>query len=314
MKEEFQNIGEVADEIYTSTTHTPSDVALRRGNVLSDYYVQISQQEGIRAGNYFEINRESGEITIFDTNNQPINRILPPGMTILNVPGASRYSARDRRVEVDSEILTNSGEYGKAMLAHEIGHAFDEENMERYAAKAREYNEKEPKAQPRERIGMWNDYFIAEATIEITAWDEGKIVSDLLGVDSQVYDDLMECALVHRWSSIVSDFYEILDKNLPLSKKDIKQSLRRFLPFAGDRKYILLNPITQQIEQFTFKELEAIRNQAIIDRKKADVEFNRKLIRTGIETPIKSVMEQRYKDATVISSSIDVPVDSKWKN
>ncbi len=204
--------------------------------------------------------------TIELNNGRTLNEFLPKNVKFLADKEEPYYSPRQNAVHFNPELLRDHNY--KAAFAHECGHAlvknpkktnltFLETGHEiLYGARFRGLSLKE-------RLGKIHSLMQQDLENEIDAMNNGKIVADLLGVDSMVYEDLATNAMqTHYWFTILY-IGKLFEMTCPELSDDVVVDY--------------YNPFAQESQQITYGEYKDMSKKAKDENTRAAKELHRKV-------------------------------------
>jgi len=181
-------------------------------------------------------------------NGRTLNEFLPKEIKFLiDKKDPAAYSPLRKAIYFNPELLNNPNY--RAVLAHECGHALvnnaKKEHLT-YLQTGHEilYTDIFRNLPLEDRLKKIYSLMQLELDNEIDATDRGKIVADLLGVDSVAYEDMTTISLQnHFWASIfhTEKFFEETRLNL---KNDT------LIPYY--------NPFTREASQVTYREFKTL--------------------------------------------------------
>ena len=169
-----------------------------------------------------QVTSENGKrIELATTNGIVINDLLPSGYSISFSENGFCVDGNELKVPRNIETL---GQYGLLALSHEIGHTLDPENNidKKISNEARiESTQAETFEARITALTKMMNYLLKT---ECSAWDYGKTIADLLGVDMVIYEDLMDYAM--KWYLMDQlEYIAIEDEGIPDSEKDFNLTI-----------------------------------------------------------------------------------------
>jgi len=188
---------------------------------------------------------------IVSLDGQVINDYLPRGIHIW-------FSSQGPAYNLNGDILLNSeqadkfGSTERITLAHEIGHALDENypsGMSFMRRKLEAYFDKN--LTDSERTAAICFVFASRIHGELTAWENARLVSDLFGVNEDAFASEMDSSLQTYYLAGLLNLEERLRKlNLksdePISIFDINTRTMIKLNYQEFRQYIVNNKVKER--------------------------------------------------------------------
>lgn len=204
--------------------------------------------------------------TIELNSGHTLNELLPKGVKFVMDKKEPWYSPRRNIVHFNPELLSNQNY--KATFAHECGHALVKNPKKTeltYLQTGHEilYHGQFRQLPLEERLKKISSLMRLDLENELDAMNNGKIVADLLDVDSTVYEDVATNGLqAHFWFTI-----SYIGKMFELTCPDLRD----------DALVDYFNPFAQEVHQITYHEFKTMNSRAKEENAKAFAEANRKI-------------------------------------
>lgn len=208
---------------------------------------------------------ENGQVIIDLQNGATLNSYLPPDNQIL--VGEYESPKNDHRDIFIVPSKLDNPHYLSA-LAHEIGHIFNKETQNKigrhYFLNVYDSLKGSFLKKPLEhKLKALCQIFSTNMKIETEAWNSGKIVSDLLGIDEQIYEETMVDGINTHYSSSINDLYNRIIQKCP--------------EITDQTTFKLYNPHTQSSETISYQDLKTLASKAPEANKKALEDVARKI-------------------------------------
>ena len=209
---------------------------------------------------------DDGSIDVIFKDGKKLSEFLPPELEIKDTPGFNKPvlnkvfsedgKIQNMEVQINYEWLKKGGSEQIAIFAHEIGHALAIEEEIKHNKELKELIENHPSFDVIDNnVKVYMTYcFLKSASnsldVEIQAWNYGKIIASLLGIDDIQYEDIMRPQIEGVYYHIYSQAYDFI-KGLYI--KDIFNENPTFL--NSDITYPLYDLAQQSEVQVTAEKL-----------------------------------------------------------
>lgn len=209
---------------------------------------------------------DPSSFTIELNNGRTLNEFLPKGVKFFVDKDEPSYSPRRNIVYFNPELLGNPNY--EAVFAHECGHALVKNPKKTeltYLQTGHKiiYGGSFRQLSLEERVKKIYSLMQLDLENEVDAMNNGKIVADLLGVDSTVYEDMATNGLqTHFWANVI-----YLGKIFELTCPDLKDNT----------EITYYNPFAQEAQQITYEEFKTMHSKAKDENARAIRELRRKL-------------------------------------
>lgn len=195
---------------------------------------------------------------LFSSDGVNLGKDFGTTITFCDKPRSKEMSAAFSAVYLDMKYWFNKGELGAISLCHEIGHVLNPNNLHLISSI---YTENEPgsDAYYLERFLKFSKQDNDIWRTEVEAWEYGKIVSDVLGINENLYHYRMTCALRTYYVHYSLDKIIHLNKVLSLGLVDLNYEIDFYDIWSQELLRISVSDLIERtIEQK--ERLEQIKN------------------------------------------------------
>ena len=209
------------------------------------------------------INDKNG-VTVRLKSGLVINDILPESYDIVNIKN-SRPRIQMLKIIIDTSLLHNL--YYQAGFAHEIGHVIypneQQESDEIYSLEFEVLTQKFFTKPLDYRLSIISKQLKLKMNNEIKAWEAGKPIADLIGVDRNKYEELMILGLQGHYSAQVDYISHLIKDNCP----DITQNTQ----------ISIFNSLTNTDDQMRFSEFTEYNRKMVEMNNRAVNQFDQRI-------------------------------------